>query len=126
MRFYSDITQKIYETEDDLITAENKVMEEKAAAEKAKQEREVRLSEINEAYEAYLDLVKSYEKDYNTVLYGDAGEKGVAKSKEDAKVKKTRKTAKDYFTAKDWNDLTPEEKNLANDFVEYLNDIFKF
>lgn len=75
MKYYSETLNKIYDTQEELISAENaykKKLDEqkKKEAEKAerltklKEEREKRLQEINEARETYYKLLKSYWNDY--------------------------------------------------------------
>lgn len=75
MKYYSETLKKIYDTQEELISAESaykKKLDEqkKKEAEKAecltklKEEREKRLQEINEARETYYKLLKSYWNDY--------------------------------------------------------------
>ena len=75
MKYYSETLKKIYDTQEELISAEcayKKKLEEqkKKEAEKAerltilKEEKEKRLQEINEARETYYKLLKSYWNDY--------------------------------------------------------------
>lgn len=75
MKYYSETLNKIYDTQEELISAESaykKKLDEqkKKEAEKAerltklKEEREKRLQEINEARETYYKLLKSYWNDY--------------------------------------------------------------
>lgn len=77
MKYYSETLKKIYDTQEELISAESaykKKLDEqkKKEAEKAerltklKEEREKRLQEINEARETYYKLLKSYWNDYGT------------------------------------------------------------
>ena len=83
MKYYSETLKKIYDTQEELISAEGaykKKLDEqkKKEAEKAerltklKAEREERLQEINEARETYYKLLKSYWKDYGDYDIGSA------------------------------------------------------
>lgn len=75
MKYYSETLKKIYDTQEELISAEcayKKKLEEQKKKEvekaehltKLKAEREKRLQEINEARETYYKLLKSYWNDY--------------------------------------------------------------
>lgn len=74
MKYYSETLKKIYDTQEELISAEcaykKKLDEQKKEAEKAerltklKAERETRLQEINKARETYNKLLKRYWNDY--------------------------------------------------------------
>ena len=76
MKYYSEITKKIYNTEAEAIEDESKVLaERKAAEEKAaalKAEKTARINDINTAYSEYIKakkafnkMVEQYNKDYN-------------------------------------------------------------
>lgn len=73
MRYYSDVCNKVYDTEAELAKAEAEVAEKKAAAEKAKKEKELALKAKNEkraerakavedAYKKSVEARKNYEK----------------------------------------------------------------
>lgn len=66
MKYYSDITKKLYETEDALIEAEVKVEEERIAREKAAEEakavKETRTAELDAAFKALVEAEKTYQK----------------------------------------------------------------
>lgn len=66
MRFYSDITKKIYDTEKELTDAEVEVqtaeLAKKAAEEKKNAERKARAAAVDAAYKALVDARKSYNK----------------------------------------------------------------
>lgn len=77
MKFYSDITKKLYENEKELLKDEQKLTkerEEKELAEKKKsEERAVRAKEIEDAYniakdayQKYNDLMRQFCKDYGS------------------------------------------------------------
>ena len=80
MKYYSETLNKIYDTQEELISAEcaykkkldeqkKKEAEEAERLTKLKAEKEKRLQEINEAREAYNKLLRNYWKDYGD--YGD-------------------------------------------------------
>ena len=75
MKYYSETLKKIYDTQEELISAEcaykkkldeqkKKEAEEAERLTKLKAEKEARLQEINEARENYNKLLKNYWKDY--------------------------------------------------------------
>lgn len=75
MKYYSETLKKIYDTQEELISAERaykKKLDEQKKKEakeaerltKLKAEKETRLQEINEARETYNKLLRSYWKDY--------------------------------------------------------------
>lgn len=86
MKYYSETLKKIYDTQEELISAEcayKKKLDEQKKKEvekverltKLKAEREKRLQEIDEARETYYKLLKSYWKDYgdydtNSIIHG--------------------------------------------------------
>lgn len=83
MKYYSETLKKIYDTQEELISAEceyEKKVEEKKKKEKEeaerltklKAEKERRLQEINEARETYNKLLKDYWKDYGDYDIGSA------------------------------------------------------
>ena len=82
MKYYSETLNKIYDTQEELISAEcaykKKLDEQKKEAEEAerlaklKAEKETRLQEINEAREAYNKLLRNYWKDYGDYDIGSA------------------------------------------------------
>lgn len=83
MKYYSETLKKIYDTQEELISAEceyKKKLEEKKKKEaeeaerltKLKAEKEKRLQEINEAKENYNNLLRSYWKDYGDYDIGSA------------------------------------------------------
>lgn len=86
MKYYSETLKKIYDTQEELISAEcvykkkldeqkKKEAEEAEEAErltKLKAEKEKRLQEIDEAREAYNKLLRNYWKDYGDYDIGSA------------------------------------------------------
>lgn len=83
MKYYSETLKKIYDTQEELISAEceyKKKVEEKKKKEKEeaerltklKAEKERRLQEINEARETYNKLLRDYWKDYGDYDIGSA------------------------------------------------------
>lgn len=82
MKFYSDVTRKLYDTEEALHEAETAVKckeeEERLAREHYEQEKEARTKVLNAAYEAkkkaekdYEALLKDYCKDYGHASISD-------------------------------------------------------
>lgn len=76
-RYYSDITNKLYDSMDDLEKAENKTIaereEKKAKEQKKADERKARAQEVDDLRKAYVDARKAYSealekfcKDYGT------------------------------------------------------------
>ena len=63
-RFYSDITNKLYDSMDDLEEAEKKVIakreEKRVAEQKRSDERKARAQEIDELRKTYVDARKAY------------------------------------------------------------------
>ena len=83
MKYYSETLKKIYDTQEELISAEcaykkkldeqkKKEAEEAERLTKLKAEKETRLQEINEARETYNKLLKNYWKDYGDYDIGSA------------------------------------------------------
>lgn len=83
MKYYSETLNKIYDTQEELISAEcdykkklekqkKKEAEEAERLTKLKAEKEARLQEINEARENYNKLLKNYWKDYGDYDIGSA------------------------------------------------------
>lgn len=76
MKYYSETLNKIYDTQEELISAEcaykKKEAEEAERLTKLKAEKEKRLQEIDEAREAYNKLLRNYWKDYGDYDIGSA------------------------------------------------------
>lgn len=83
MKYYSETLKKIYDTQEELISAEcaykkkldeqkKKEAEEAERLTKLKTEKEKRLQEIDEAREAYNKLLRNYWKDYGDYDIGSA------------------------------------------------------
>lgn len=83
MKYYSETLKKIYDTQEELISAEctykkkldeqkKKEAEEAERLTKLKAEKEKRLQEIDEAREAYNKLLRNYWKDYGDYDIGRA------------------------------------------------------
>ena len=83
MKYYSETLKKIYDTQEELISAEcaykkkldeqkKKEAEEGERLTKLKAEKEARLQEINEARETYKKLLRSYWKEYGDYDIGSA------------------------------------------------------
>ena len=72
MKYFSEKTNKTYDTEEECLTAE-KELEERIAVEKAKKEqltieRKARASEVEEAYKAVLEASKTYREKLNAFV----------------------------------------------------------
>lgn len=65
MKFYSEILNKLFDTEKDLVAAEAEIEKEKAAKEAKEKERKDRLAKIKKAIGYAEDLIARYEADYN-------------------------------------------------------------
>lgn len=83
MKYYSETLRKIYDTQEELISAEcaykkkldeckKKEAEEAAHLAKLKVEKEKRLQEIKKAGETYNKLLRDYWKDYREYDFGSA------------------------------------------------------
>lgn len=66
MKFYSDKTKKLYESESDLVKAEKQYDEHEAAEKKKKEARAARAKEVSDAYEHYEKLLEAFIKDYGS------------------------------------------------------------
>lgn len=95
MKFYSDMTKKLYDTEEALVVAEKEMAAEEArkeeearkakeAEEKKKSERKTRADEIEKAYQEmtaaqkkYKDLVSAFVRDYKTYHYSTSSADGL-------------------------------------------------
>ena len=64
MKFYSDITKSLYDTQDELVKAEKVEADKKAQAELKQKERSVRAKEVEDAYKEANDLMDKFIKDY--------------------------------------------------------------
>lgn len=60
MKFYSDVTKKLYDTQDALASAEALVLKEKVEAEEKEQKRGERAKEVEAAYKAVLEAQAKY------------------------------------------------------------------
>lgn len=83
MKYYSELTKKVYDTEELLVTAENELKDKQALEEKKNAQRAVRAKEVEQAYKHCVEARKTYEKllsdfckDYKyfhtTINYNDA------------------------------------------------------
>lgn len=68
MRFYSDITNKLYNSKEEALAAEAKVKEQQAAEVKKTEERGKRAKDVEAAYKAYIDAYKSYVEKLNQFI----------------------------------------------------------
>ena len=64
MKYYSEQTKKLYESQEDLEKAEKEFEEKKTAELKKKEAREARAKEVAEAYNKYIELLDAFIKDY--------------------------------------------------------------
>ena len=64
MKYYSEQTKKLYESQEDLEKAEKEFEEKKAAELKKKEAREARAKEVADAYNKYVELFNAFVKDY--------------------------------------------------------------
>ena len=64
MKFYSEVTKKLYDSEDELKSAETSLVAKKKAEEEAalklKEERKARSKDVEDARKAYIDAKKNY------------------------------------------------------------------
>lgn len=79
MKYYSETTNKVYDTVDELNTDEKRVREEEIERQRREQERKAKteaeakkkadaLKKIDDAYIAYTKAVEEYRKEYGTTL----------------------------------------------------------
>lgn len=75
MKYYSEETKKMYDSEEDLFKAEEALKAEKEEHKKKLAEQVKRKTEVDAAYENYKNLINAYIKDYGTYAYvsTDAG-----------------------------------------------------
>lgn len=66
MRYYSDKTKKLFNTEEELVKAEKEFDEKHALELKAKEEKTAKAKEVEEAYKKYLDLRSNFIKEYGS------------------------------------------------------------
>jgi len=64
MKYYSEKTQKLYNSEEELTKAENALVKVEAEEKAKKEARGKRAKEVVEAYENYEKLLKDFLKDY--------------------------------------------------------------
>ena len=60
MKYYSDVTKKLYDTERELVAAEANVIKAQAAEEEKKKARAARAKEVEEAYKAVIAAQQHY------------------------------------------------------------------
>ena len=74
-RFYSDITNKLYDSMDDLEEAEKKIIakreEKRVAEQKRADERKVRAQEIDELQKTYVEARKAYLNSQQAPIEGE-------------------------------------------------------
>ena len=66
MKFYSDITKNLYDTQEELTKAEKAEADKKAKAEIAQKERSTRAKEVEAAYKNANELMEKFIKDYGS------------------------------------------------------------
>ena len=64
-KYYSDLTKKLYETEEECDAAEKEFAEQQTAEQKKREERAARAKEVEDAYNHYLELLEKFLDDYN-------------------------------------------------------------
>ena len=62
MKYYSEKTEKLYDSKKDLDAAEKEFDEVELKAKQKKEERAARAKEVNAAYDAYLEAYKKYQE----------------------------------------------------------------
>ena len=149
MKFYSDVTKKLYETEKELKAAEKLVAEQEAAkaeAAKAKKEEALKVEEAfkarNAARRVYNDRIVEAKKVYNTILeeakkaFNDAvtaatKEKDVAEKNYDVALKEfTTKHNTYHMTLKDGDNVVTISSqgdtfpDLSKEYNQLLDLIF--
>lgn len=66
MKYFSDKTKKVYETVEELETAEKEFDEREAKALALREERKARAHEVEDAYKHYLELRAKFIEDYKS------------------------------------------------------------
>lgn len=66
MKYYSDKTRKLYDTEEDLLKAEELLAQKEIEEKKKMESRKSRAKEVEDAYKHYLDLLDKFIKDYGS------------------------------------------------------------
>lgn len=66
MKYYSEKTQKIYNSEKELLAAEEKLNKQELEAEAKRKERSKRAKEVEDAYNKYQELLKKFINDYGS------------------------------------------------------------
>lgn len=69
MKFYSELTRQLYDSEEKLLKAEEVVKEEENKKQKLKLEKENRKSEVDKAYEKFVELRTKYVQDYGIYVF---------------------------------------------------------
>lgn len=64
MKYYSDKTKKLYDTEKDLHDAEKALVKREAEEKAKREERSARAKEVEDAYNKYVELLNAFLKDY--------------------------------------------------------------
>lgn len=64
MKYYSEQTKKLYDSQEELNNAEKAFEEKKAVELKKKEERATRAKEVEDAYDKYVELLDKFIKDY--------------------------------------------------------------
>lgn len=65
MKYYSDVTRKLYETQEELLAAEFAENEKKQKEEALKKEKEAREKDIEKKFEDLVDQMKKFYDDYH-------------------------------------------------------------
>lgn len=64
MKYFSEITEKLYDSQEELVAAEKKIADEKAAAEKKELERKKDSEKIEKSIDNTQKLIDEFEKKY--------------------------------------------------------------
>ena len=73
MKYYSEETKKMYDSEEDLFKAEEELRAKKEECKKKLAEKATRKAEVDAAYDNYRTLLNAYVKDYGNYLYTNKG-----------------------------------------------------
>ena len=65
MKYYSEKTKKLYDSEEELNKAEVALSEKELETKKLRDERAKRAKEVDDAYNKYVELLKAFVKDYH-------------------------------------------------------------
>lgn len=64
MKYYSDETKQVYETEEELVNAEKELAAKREQEQQKSAAREARAKEVVDAYNKYAELMKAFVQDY--------------------------------------------------------------